>query len=319
MPGTRVLATVSTLLSILALSAGANARENGFHFVDGAGFRELLFADQPIYRYVTPAYDPSNRDATLKPFMHVYGLHNEGFITKGAGGMETHHRGLFFGFKTQYGNFWACNDGHQQQERYVAERQFADAHAARMASVVDWITKDGKPVVRDTREVTATRPGDDAIVLDFDIVVESLNGDIELGGDPHHAGFHFRAAEEVQGPSTTKPSIRSGLATYVRSAQAKLTKNDEWLDTAWAAGMFSIKGNPYVVIHMNDPSNPGPVTYSTRPYGRFGAFFTTTLKQSQPLHLRYRIVVLDGKTHPNPTVETLSPLYDDFLKSSAGK
>ena len=49
-----------------------------------------------------------------------------------------------------------------------------------MASVVDWMTKDGKAVVRDTREVTARRIAPDQIVLDFDIAVESLAGDVFL-------------------------------------------------------------------------------------------------------------------------------------------
>ena len=310
----RSLAKFITLLSVLVLTATAAARGEGFRFVDGEGFRDLYFGDQPIYRYVTPKYDPANRDATLKPFLHVYGFHGEGFITKGAGGMETHHRGIFFGFKTQFGNFWSCTDCWQQHQKYLPERELVTADSSRMASVVDWMTKDGKAVVRDTREVTARRIAPDQIVLDFDITIESLGGEIDLGGDPHHAGFHFRAAEEVQGPATTKPSIRKGLATYVRPPQAKLIKDDTWNDTPWAACMFSIKGNPYIVLHMNHPENPGPVTYSTRPYGRFGAFFTYKLEEAKPLHLRYRIVILDGKTFANPATDSLAPLYAEYVK-----
>src|SRR5438552_8881083 len=154
MPIPRSLANIITLLLMLTLTAAAAGQDRGFHFIDGEGFRDLFFDDQPIYRYVAPRYDPANRDATLKPFFHVYGFHREGFITKGAGGMETHHRGLFFGFQTNLGNFWECKECYQQHEKYLPEREFARADAARMASVVNWITKEGKAVVRDTREVT---------------------------------------------------------------------------------------------------------------------------------------------------------------------
>src|SRR5262249_14540330 len=144
----RPLAKFITLLAILPLTSAAPARGEGFGFVDAAGFRDVYFGDQPIYRNVTPNYDPPNPAPPLKPCLHVYGFHGEGFITKGAGGMETHHRGLFFGFKTQYGNFWACTDCWQQHEKYLPDRESITSDSARMASVVDWMTKDGKAVVR---------------------------------------------------------------------------------------------------------------------------------------------------------------------------
>src|SRR4051794_39079497 len=87
--------------------AGDSAKSTGFRFVDGDGYRDLLFNDQPIYRHMTK-YDPADRENTNKPFHHLYGMHGEGFMTKGPGGFETHHRGLFLGFTTPAGNFWAC-------------------------------------------------------------------------------------------------------------------------------------------------------------------------------------------------------------------
>jgi len=309
----RLLANVFTLLALLALSVPAHARQNaGFRFVEGDGWRDLYFGDKAVYRYIAPKHDPANHDATLKPFVHVYGFNGEGFITKGAGGMETHHRGIFLGFNTQLGNFWACKDCWQQHVKYLDERKSVSADSARLAAVTEWITKDGKPVVRDTREVAARQIAPGRIQLDFDVTLESLAGEVDLGGDPHHGGFHFRAAEEVQGPATTKPSIRAGLATYIRPPEAKLDKDDKWLDTNWAACLFSIKGNPYVVVEMNDPSNPKPVTFSTRPYGRFGVFFTYKLVEGKPLRLRYRILILDGEQFPKPNAEAFAPMYAEF-------
>ncbi|HEX8521119.1 MAG TPA: DUF6807 family protein [Tepidisphaeraceae bacterium] len=302
----------------------------GFLFEEGPGYRELRFGKQPVYRYMMMKYDPADRDNTVKPFHHLYGLHEEGLITKGPGGMETHHRGLFFGFSTPFGNFWACKDVDQRHVKNVEERQFAGAVAARSTSVVEWMAKDAKPVVRDTREVTAWRVSPDEVILDFDITAESLAGDIPLTGDPHHGGFHFRAAEEVAeqlppaaskptggagGGTTKKATLHSGGATYLRPASARLIKDDNWSDCPWAACLFTVKNNPYVVVHMDDPANPKPTTYSTRPYGRFGAFFTTTLKPGQPLKLRYRVVLLDGKVYAGATADSLAPLYADFTSA----
>src|SRR5689334_3640942 len=79
-----------------AASTPPTATASPFRFVDGDGYRELHYQGRPIYRYMIK-YDPKDRENTYKPFHHVYGFHDEGFITKGPGGMETHHRGIFFG------------------------------------------------------------------------------------------------------------------------------------------------------------------------------------------------------------------------------
>jgi hypothetical protein len=148
--------------------------------------------------------------------------------------------------------------------------------------------------------------------MDWDITVESLSGDIPLSNNAHHAGFHFRAAEEVTGAAG---SLHKGLATYIRPESAKLLKDDEWSDCPWAAMSFPVKGHNYMVMHMNHPDNPPPVTYSTRPYGRFGAFHLQTLKQGEPMHLRYRILVMDAVAQKNATAATLAMKYADYVSS----
>jgi hypothetical protein len=59
---------------------------------------------------------------------------------------------------------------------------------------------------------------------------------------------------------------------------------------------------------MDWPRNPRPTVYSTRAYGRVGAFFTQDLPADEPLHLRYRVTIRDN----DPTVEELQREYDDF-------
>jgi hypothetical protein len=297
----------------LLLDAATNPRASAeaFRFVDGDGYRDLLYGEQPIDRYMTPRYDPADKPTTYKPYLHINGMHDDGFLTKGPGGLDMHHRGVFFGFRTQYGDFWHCRqDESQRHDRYNVDREFTGPVAARDSSVTNWIAKDGKTIARDTREVTAWRTAPDEVLLDFDVTLESLAGDLELGPDPHHGGFHFRASQEVAGSETKRDQ---GKCTFVRPASAKLVRDDTWSDTPWAAMLFPIQGNPYAVMLMDHPDNPRPTTYSTRGYGRFGAFFKATLPEGKPMHLRYRILVLDGKTHPNPTAEELGPRYEDFV------
>jgi hypothetical protein len=296
----------------LAFSIQAYDGQPFFHFVEGDGYRDLLFGKQPVYRYMTK-YDPADHANTFKPFHHVAGFHDEGFITKGPpGGLYPHHRGIFFGFKTQHGDFWHCPDVHQEHTGYRYEDEGTGPLAARAVSTVDWVGKDNRSVVRDTRDVTAERVSADELVLDYDLTVASLGGDVQLTGDPQHAGFHFRAAQEVADAKPPGAKVTAGGATYVRPPTAKLTKNDEWLDCPWVSCTFTIQGHPYTVLHMDHPSNPKPTTYCTRAYGRFGAFFIDTVKESTPMHLKYRVVVLDGAVHKDLSQDELSARYADF-------
>ena len=110
-----------------------------------------------------------------------------------------------------------------------------------------------------------------------------------VGGDAHHAGFHFRAAQEVTGHPADSKSGTSGLATFVLPDGAVEGKNATVTAADWIGCKFSIQGHPYLVVHFDHPSNPRPITYSTRPYGRFGAFFDgQSIPSGKPLKLKFR-------------------------------
>jgi hypothetical protein len=311
----------------------AKAKETFRFIYDSNGWRDLAYGDRGVYRHMN-RYDPADHQNTFKPFHHVYGMHDEGFITNGPGSDEwkadpkairfPHHRGLFFGFnKTPYGDFWHGKDGvSQRHKEYTDDREFAGPIVARESSVVEWVAKDGKPVIRDTRELMTWRISDKQYVLDFDVTLESLTGEaIPLSGDPQHAGFHFRAANEVgQSPTTkpgatTRPGTGGGNATYIRPASAVDTKHpskDVWGNCPWVYCAFTIKGNPYGVTQMSAPTNPQPTVYSTRPYGRFGAFFDgQSVSPDNPLKLKYRFIVRDGSTTPDS--KQLEAEYQDYV------
>lgn len=314
-----LFSTCLTACSTQAQDKATGGAKAEFQFVDGDGFRELHVGHTPIYRYVT-RYDPADHANTFKPFHHVYGFHGEGFLTKGPGGWFTHHRGIFFGFKTQYGDFWHCPDVSQRHVEFLKDRELITDDSARTASTTEWIDKTGKAVVRDTREVTARRTKDE-FVLDFDITVESLpgSGEVDLGGDPHHAGFHFRAAQEVTGEPEDTKAKTTGLATFTTPASAQEGKNSTTTNADWVACFFKIKEHPYVVAHFDHPSNPRPITYSVRPYGRFGSYCPMKVKEGEPLKLRYRLIVMNAQwtDAAKLTLDAMAKRYTKYAGSTS--
>lgn len=129
--------------------------------------------------------------------------------------------------------------------------------------------------------------------MDFLFKLEAPNGPVKLDGDVQHAGFHFRAAEEVQ------KTAKDTKYTLPEGAKPLMGKNDKpvadvYENTNWVVCSFLIGEKRYAVGHFNDPKNPTPLQYSTRAYGRFGAFSKAEVKPDAPLNLRYRLVVTDG-------------------------
>jgi len=209
-------------------------------------------------------------------------------LTKGAGGKFSHHRGVFLGWgKTSAGerkaNFWHMppTESSQRLVGYDLARRMAGPVAARSSSTVRWYTKDGEALVEDEREVTTWRVMD-GWLLDYVIELRSLGGEVVLDGDPPHAGFQFRAAQSV---------AEANSCAYLRPESGVHQGNDNWADCAWVAGRFPIDGRQYEVAFFDHPDNPRPTVYNTRAYGRFGPFFRATLKEGEPLVVRYRLLV----------------------------
>ena len=302
-----------------------------FRFVDGGeAWRDLYFGDRPVMSQIIK-YDERDHAGTFKPFDMVYTLRpttqpatqphgeldkNYQFVTKGVGGQYTHHRGIYFGFnKTAYGDFWHCPDVSQRHESFDTSHEWAGPIAAKMIAKTGWVAKDGQAKFRDTRDVTAWRIGENELVLDYAITLETLTGKPEqVGGDAHHAGFHFRASNELA--DTKDKSRRGGQAAYVFPPTAKLVKDDVWSGVTWANASFDLFGRRYSVTHMDASENPKPTTYSTRRYGRFGAFFTSEVTPEKPLKVNYRLVIRDttGGATTQPAAADVEAEYQSFIK-----
>ncbi len=260
-----------------------------FHFKDTPGKHlECLFGTRPIYRYVYE-FDPNQFYNTFKPFHHVYDFEGENLITNGPGGKhDNHHRGMFIGWsEVKVGgktyNLWAMKDkSYQEHVRFMERESSAGPVLARRVASIDWNNPEGEPVVRERRETIVYRQPGDRHLFDMIFRLETLGGVIEMpGANLHHAGFHFRAAEEVAYHRlTTRYVIPPGSRRI-----------EDSVDGPWCVMSPVVLEKRYAIQHMDHPSNPEPTVYSTRQYGRFGAFFPTRLEPGKPLHCRYRVSV----------------------------
>ena len=302
-----LLATFSSLLLSTSFA--------DFEWKDSEGKHLDLFHDgQPIARYVYEAIDESSkerRDETYKPFCHIYQWWSKDqFLTKGPGGKYTHHRGIYFGFsKVSYTDAggkehkgidtWHCRAAHQIHRKF--SKQEAGKTNATITSEIDWIDNEGNSFAVESRTMTFSKKDKD-IVVDFDSTLTPTVPEVRLDGDPQHAGFHFRANNEVN--DSTKNAtyyIRPKTGVGERGKTINWSgKNDteETRDLPWKATCVSVGGKTYTIAYLDSPKNPKPARFSERDYGRFGSYFVATATPEKPVTVDYRLVIRMGEMTP---------------------
>ena len=303
-------ALVLTTLSAFSLCSLAHA---GFEWKEADDSNiDLQLDGRNIARYVHPTLDDSSKEArekTYKPFHHVYDAAGKSFLTKGPGGQYTHHRGIYFGFsKCKYTtpegkdvtvDTWHCKPPAYQNHKEIV-RQTADDNQAMQVLKIDWHGADGKVFAHETRQLTFSKDGD-ALVVDFSSSVAAAEGikKVTLDGDPQHAGFQFRASNEVN-DKTKKQTY------YIRPGSGKdepgktinwSSKNDTEAtrDLPWKAMSFVVGGERYTTVYLDHPNNPKPARYSERDYGRFGSYFVADATSEKPVEVNYRLVIQKGE------------------------
>ncbi|HRQ90058.1 MAG TPA: PmoA family protein, partial [Bacteroidia bacterium] len=179
-------------------------------------------------------------------------------------------------------------------------------------SEIDWIGHEGLPFARETRTMRFSLAGPD-VVVDFESTLASKVSDLRLDGDPQHAGFHFRAHNDVN-DATQKATyfIRPGTGIGVPGTTVNWSPTNDTestRDLPWKAMCFTLRDTQTTVVYLDHPGNPKPARSSERSYGRFGSYFATDVPADRPLRVRYRLVVHPGEYDSTAEIEKLSAAF----------
>ena len=294
---------------------------------------ELLFDKRPVLQYFNLPHDPKDHFYTFKPFHNVFDpATGKTMLTNSSAksdkdGLYPHHRGLFFGFnRISYGGKQTADIWHGTDSVFSTHDKTLATEAGevlgRQRAEISWHGKDGKTFATEVREVTAyATPG--GTTIDWNTVLSTKLDKVRLDGDPQHAGFHFRAAQEVakNGKENTyylRPDGKGKLGdtrNWDAGAKAAISKDPRTVNLPWNACSFVIDGKRYTVLRINHPDNPKETRGSQRDYGRFGDYFEYDLTPDKPLKLKYRVWVQEGEM----TVEQCNAMASAFVNPPATK
>ena len=311
--------TGQTLKLVATLSTDVPAPKTAFAWKEEPKqWIELSYGAVPVLRYMCAPLDEAAREQTYKVFHHVYNPAGTRLVTKGPGGKYTHHRAIFFGFnRTSYPggrcDIWHCSNAHQSHEGVLAQE--AGPVLGRHRVAVHWHGAKKHLFLKEQRELTVYRvPG--GRLIEFASRLVPVEGPVKLDGDPQHAGFQFRAHNDVAAKTARQ-------TYYLRpSGQGKPGATLNWggknpdprtVNQPWKAMSFVLGDDRYTAVYIDHPNNPKEARYSERNYGRFGSYFVHTIDDGKDLVVNYRIWLQDGET----TIERCNALRADFVDPPA--
>ena len=295
----------SSFLLFLIFYSSSWGKSSEFSWSTTAGkYTDLFKGKKKIARYVHERMVPTDRERTYKPFHHVYDEKGENFLTKGPGGKYSHHRGIYFGFSKcsaldGAGNkvsvdTWHCKRGYQTHEKFISQ-VVDDQHASHTVEIA-WRVDDGTIFATEARTLVFRFDPKQRLQIDFQSILTSEQGEITLDGDPQHAGFQFRASNEVYEKSAAQTFyVRPGEGKDKKGATKNWPKDQTMTNLLWKGQGTVVGGKKYFTLYLDHPSNPKPSFYSERDYGRFGSYFKTKIKPNSPLRVQYRLDIGAGE------------------------
>lgn len=299
------------------------ARPGGFIWRDQPGHHaDLTLGKRKIITYHYEALDestPASRVRTYKIFHHVYSPNGDRIVTGGLNDdpkvHSPHHRGIFYGFnRITYGDgkkadTWHCTDGaFQQHERFLVSEQ--GPVLARHRAEISWHGKDAAFAMEERELAVYNVPG--GHLIEFASRLRSPSGRVRIDGDPQHAGFQFRAHNDVDAYTTNQTIfIRpDGVGKPAETRNWDPQTRQGPVNMPWNAMSFVLGTNRYTVAYLDRPDNPREARFSEREYGRFGSYFEYTIETNKPLTVNYRLWLQDGLMQP----EEVARLSNDFVE-----
>ena len=299
---------------------------------DASTQSELRFGDQSVVRYMYESLDDASaqrREETYKTYHHVFapnapnapnGENGGELLTKGPGGLYSHHRGIFFGFNRitidgKSADTWHCKGGASQRQA-APTINIAGPVFGRDINSISWHDQDGNPFLHETRQLTIYRINGKTLV-EFSSLLQTTGPDVKLDGDPQHAGVQFRAAQRVADESKAKTFYvrpdgigRPGAYRNWSSKADESTINRNHINLPFNAMCFSLGKKKYTCCYIDRPDNPKPARFSERDYGRFGSYFSYELTKENPLMVNYRFWIQEDEM----TVQECERLVQDFVE-----
>lgn len=262
------------------------------------------FGGKPVLKFFNTPLDESSPAARSKTFKVYHHLFDETGVqlTNGPEGKFPHHRGLFFGYnkityavdgKDKQADVWHCNKGESQSHDKTLLAEVGPLFARHRVEV-GWHGQDKAVFATEVRELTVWNLPKGRRI-DFASRVSTELPKVKLDGDPQHAGFHFRAAQDVEARHAKETYFLRATGRGEPGTEVNWPANKTAVNYPWNAMSFVVGDKRYTAVYVAHPDNPKEERYSERTYGRFGCYSESVVTPEKPLEVRYRLWMQAGE------------------------
>jgi hypothetical protein len=280
--------------------SSADEKSQGIVFQQDSGKVDVLIEGQPFTTYHFEGYK--------KPIFFPLRAASGTVVTRGYPMIpdlpgETkdhpHHKGLWFTHGEVNGvDYWSESD----KTGKIVHRKFhllkSDPKVGVLKSENDWITPEGKVILKEVREVKIhNQPG--IRMMDFDVRLAAVNGAVKFG-DTKEGSFGIRLAQ----PFSDKDGGRMENSRGGVGQDRCWGKPAEWVDYS-----TKIKGETVGVAIFDHPSSfrhpthwhaRGYCLFAVNPFGLHDFYNdktkdgSHTLKNGESINFRYRVYIHPG-------------------------
>ncbi len=284
------LSVLLILAAAEAIHAGDRGSEGAFKITKDEGSYLITRAGKPVLRY-------RFGNVKFKPYVSELFLPDGTNILRDAPHDHLHHHALMFAWNVDKTEFWgeAGKVGRQRSRKEAGPTVAQKRDGACVAHPLDWVSPEGKPLLREDRKVCAladSGPADVLLLWQGIFQGPRPDADIEISGREYLGlGIRFK--------QTMDHRKSRFLAANGKTAVKKV--NGSRCD--WCAVLGEIApGKPITLVFMDHPQNPRhPARWFAmdQPFAYLSATIGLkdhpyTLKAGQTLTLRYGVALWSG-------------------------
>jgi hypothetical protein len=261
---------------------------------DGKEIARYHFGPALDRPFVFPVIGPSGRPLTRMGHPHDPESH-------------AHHNSVWVSHNSVNGtDFWSNGRAGRIVHQRI-ERLDDGPDSAAVISHNNWVTKDGKVLLRERRQTAVHALPNDEFFLIVDLELSAEGADVTLGKTPF--GFFAVRMAKTLGVHDGAGTIRNSEGGV--DEKGVFWKRAKWMDYSGAVADGVVEG----ITLLDHPSNPNhPSIFHVRDDGWMGASLTQdaprVIKLGEPLKLRYGLWVHAGL----PDAKAIEAKWAEFAR-----
>jgi hypothetical protein len=233
--------------------------------IGGEQFTTYYFGSDVVRPYFYPLIGPTGRSVT-----RGYPMEPAPEGTENVGRRHPydhpHHRSFWFAHGDVNGaDNWSEGAGHATQRHAGFSRLISGPVYGSFDETVEWLDREGSPVILETRRVTFFNVGAEERLFDCSLRFNASTGTVTFGDTKEGGLIAVRVASSMDAPEKRRPEG----AGKMENAYGGLQEDECWGKRAhWCDYSGPVDGETVGICMMDHPTNPRfPTHWHVRAYG----------------------------------------------------